>query len=86
MSVVSIAPASGPIAGGQKVTVTGTDLTGTQSVNFAVGGVMQLATSIVVVNDTTVACITPPSVAGVADIVVVATAGQATGAKLYTYS
>jgi hypothetical protein len=86
MSVVSVAPASGPIAGGQKVTVSGTDLTGTQSVNFAVGGVMQLATGIVVVDDKTVACITPPSVAGVADIVVVATAGTATGTQLYTFS
>ena len=46
----SISPASGPIAGGTKVTITGVSITGTTSVTFA--GVN--AQSFTVVNDTTI--------------------------------
>jgi hypothetical protein len=51
----SISPASGPIAGGTKVTITGVSFTGTTSVTFA--GVN--AQSFTVVNDTTIIAVSP---------------------------
>lgn len=51
----SISPASGPIAGGTFVTITGSGFTGATSVSFA--GVS--AQKITIVNDTTITCYTP---------------------------
>ena len=63
-ALFSAAPFTGPAAGGTAVTLIGTNLTGTTAVTF--GGVA--ATSVVVVNDNTVTCVTPAVAAGVVDV------------------
>lgn len=61
---VSIVPDYGVTTGGTSVTITGTNLTGTTDVRF--GGVS--ATSIVVVNSTTITCTTPAHASGAVDL------------------
>ncbi len=77
----SISPASGPIAGGTKVTITGTGFTGSTVVTFAGTN----ATSFTVVNDTTITAITPMAFeAGLAQVDVTTPGGVVFG--YYTYS
>jgi hypothetical protein len=73
-------PASGPTSGGTAVTIPGTGLTNTQSVTF--GGV---PAPFSVINDTTVAAVTPPGAAGAVDLVVTTSGGTATGTGAFTY-
>lgn len=80
-TVTSLAPAAGPTSGGTAVTITGTQLTTTQSVSF--GGVLA---AFDVINDTTVVAVTPPGTAGAVDVVVTTTGGAATAAGAFTYS
>ena len=66
--ITSIAPEHGQVAGGESVTLTGTDFSdeGTTTVTF--GGTA--ATNVVVVNSTTITCTTPAKAAGQVDVVV----------------
>ena len=80
-TVTSVAPAGGPVAGGTAVTITGTNLTGATSVTF--GGVA--ATSVVVINATTITAVTPAHAAGPVDVTVIAPSGSGTGTGVYTY-
>jgi uncharacterized protein (TIGR03437 family) len=77
----SISPSSGPIAGGTKVTITGSGFTGSTVVTFAGTN----ATSFTVVNDTTITAITPMAFeAGLAQVDVTTPGGVVFG--YYTYS
>ncbi len=80
-AVTGISPSSGPTAGGAGVTITGSGFTGTTSVT--IGGAS--ATSVVVVNDTTITATTPAGTVGAKDVVVTNSAGSGTGTGLYTY-
>lgn len=71
-TVNSIAPVSGPAAGGTAVTITGADFVAAATVSF--GGVT--ATSVNVANETTITATTPSHIAGVVDIVVTNPDGQ----------
>ncbi|MFJ1709444.1 IPT/TIG domain-containing protein [Kitasatospora sp. NPDC088346] len=79
-TVTTIVPDSGPTSGGTAVTVTGTNLTTTQSVT--VGGAVAPFS---VVNDTTLSVVTPPGVAGAANVVVTTTGGAVTTVGGFTY-
>jgi len=72
---------SGPASGGTGITLTGTGLTGTTLVTFS--GIE--ATSVNVVNSTTVTAVTPAHAAGIVDIAIDTPAGGATLANGYEY-
>lgn len=73
-TVDSIVPNSGKNSGGTPVTITGTSFTGAGDVLF--NGVP--ATSVVVVNDTTITCVTPAGPLGLVDVVVEGVGGTGT--------
>lgn len=77
----SITPNSGAAAGGTKVTIKGSNLSGNQSVS--IGGVA--ATSVVVVNDQTIVCTTGAHAAGAVNVVITDDAGSVTGTNAFTY-
>jgi hypothetical protein len=79
--VTSLDIASGSTAGGTSVTITGTGFTGATGVT--IGGVA--ATSVVVVNDTTITAVTPAGTAGTASVVVTTPSGSNAANTLYTY-
>jgi hypothetical protein len=83
-TVTGVSPGSGDIAGGTAVTITGTRLTGTTGVNFG----STPATSVVVVSDTSVTCVSPAHSAGVVDVTAITPLGTtATGtADHFTYT
>jgi hypothetical protein len=85
-TVTSVAPTSGPTAGGTSVIVTGTDFTGTTGpggVRF--GGTN--ATSYTVDGDTQITAVAPAGSAGVVDVTVTAPGGTSTtsAADQFTY-
>ena len=80
-TVTSISPTNGTALGGTAVTITGSNFTGATAVT--VGG--NAATSVVVVNATTITAVTPAHAAGVVDVAVTTGVGTGTGAGLYTY-
>ncbi len=85
-TVTSVSPAAGTALGGTSVTLTGTgfqdNAAGTNTVTFGAGS----ATSVVVVNDTTITCVTPAGTAGAAVAVTVSNAnGTRTLAAGYAY-
>lgn len=80
-TVTAITPTSGTALGGTAVTIAGTNLTGATAVS--IGG--NAATSVVVVNTTTITAVTPAHAAGSVDVVVTTGAGSGTGTGLYTY-
>jgi len=82
VTVTLISPAVGPLVGGQAVTVTGTNFTGTTAVT--IGGVA--AMNVVVVGPTTITATTPAHAAGVVNVVVTTPSGSGTGTNLYTYA
>lgn len=78
----SVSPNSGTVAGGTSVTITGTNFTGVTDVKFDGNS----ATSIVVVNSTTITCDTPAGSAGAVDVDVIhPTNGTGTLVNGYTY-
>ncbi|WP_392756723.1 IPT/TIG domain-containing protein [Streptomyces sp. LN590] len=79
-TITSLAPTSGSTSGGTAVTITGTDLSTTESVTF--DGV---TAPFGVINSTTVSAVTPPGSAGAVDVVVSTTGGSATAAAGFTY-
>lgn len=65
-TVGSVSPSSGSTLGGMPVTITGTGFAGTPVVTF--GGTA--ATSVIVVNSTTLTCVTPAHAAGAVTVAV----------------
>ena len=81
-TVTSVSPSSGATAGGTAITITGTDFTGATGVT--IGGAA--ATSVTVVNATTITCVTPAGTAGAKDVIVTTASGSGTGTGLFTYT
>lgn len=80
-TIASISPATGPAAGGTTVTIKGTDFGGTSGVTF--GGTA--ATSVKVINATTITCVTPAKSAATVDVVVADDSGNVTKTGGYVY-
>lgn len=82
--VTSASPSTGPTVGGTAITITGSGFINVNSVT--IGGVA--ATSVVVVNSTTITCVTPAHAFGLVDIVVTPGGGVAagTGVGKFTYA
>jgi hypothetical protein len=82
-SITTVDPTGGPVAGGNRITISGT--------GFAVGAKIfiggKAATNIEIVNDTTIKADVPAGEAGAVDVEVVNESGQkGTKAKGYTYA
>ena len=80
-TVSDVSPAAGSVAGGETVTIIGTNLTGTTSVTF--DGIP--AISFTVDSGTQITAITPVGTPGSADVSVATAGGAATAAGAYTY-
>jgi methionine-rich copper-binding protein CopC len=80
-TVTGVSPASGPVGGGTSVTITGTHLGTTSSVNF--GGTA--AAGFTVDSTTSVTVTTPAHVANPVDVVVDTAYGSATDANAFAY-
>ena len=80
-TIASIAPVSGPAAGGTAFTITGTSFTGTTSVT--VGGIG--ASSVVVASSTSITAVTPAGVPGVATVAVTTPGGAAVSSQSFTF-
>ena len=80
-TVTSISPTSGPLAGGQSVTITGAGFTGATVVT--IGGTA--ATAVTVVSSTSITATTPAGSAGTASVLVTASGGTNSANTLYTY-
>jgi hypothetical protein len=72
VSVTIVTPNAGVLAGGTAITITGTNFHAGLTVTL--GGVA--ATSVVVVNDTTITAVSPAHAAGLVDLVITNTFGQ----------
>jgi IPT/TIG domain len=82
-TVTGVSPISGTTAGGTSVTITGTNLTGTSAVHFGTDA----ATSVVVVDATTVTCSSPAHAVGAVDVTVTTPGGTSatSSADQFTY-
>lgn len=81
ITISFVSPSSGSASGGTGVTLTGTRLTGATSVTF--GGIA--ATSVNVVDSTTVTAVTPAHAAAAVDVEITTPDGTATLTNGYTY-
>jgi formylglycine-generating enzyme required for sulfatase activity len=81
-AITSLSPASGSTDGGTLITITGTNLTGTSSVT--IGGTA--ATSVSVVNSTTVTAVTPAGTAGAKTVSLTTPGGTANLTNGFTYT
>ena len=79
--MASVSPSSGSLAGGTTITVTGTNLSGATVVKVGSAN----ATSLVVVNDTTLTCVTPAGSAGAKSVSVTTPGGTATRSNAFTH-
>ena len=79
--LTSLTPTSGPVIGGTPVVLSGTDFTGTTGVTF--DGVP--ATSVVVINNTTITAVTPANPAGIVDVTILNPREDSTLPDAYTY-
>ncbi|WP_406263294.1 IPT/TIG domain-containing protein [Streptomyces sp. NBC_00191] len=79
-TVTTLSPNSGSDDGGTAVTITGTNLSTTQSITF--DGALAPFTA---VTSTSVIAVTPPGSAGAVDVVVTTTGGSATEVGGFTY-
>jgi hypothetical protein len=82
-TVTSVNPTSGPVAGGDTVTVTGSGFTGAIGVSFGTVA----ASNLVVANDNQLTVTSPPAAAGTVHVSVTTPAGTsvATQADQFTY-
>ena len=80
-SISSVTPNYGPTAGGTTITITGTALTDASAVTVRGNA----ATSVTVVNDTTVTAVTPAGSVGAANVQVTTLGGTATISGAFTY-
>lgn len=81
-TVTTCVPEAGGVDGGTAVTLTGTGFTADSTVD--IGGTA--ATSVVVVNSTTITCVTPARTAGAKTITVTNAGGSGTLASGFTYT
>ena len=81
ITLVRVSPTAGAASGGTGVTLTGVGLSGALGVTF--GGMA--ATSVNVVNSTTVTAVTPAHAAGAVDVVITTPNESATYTNGYTY-
>ena len=81
ITLTNVSPSSGSASGGTGVTLTGSGLTGATGVTF--GGIA--ATSVNVVNSTTVTAVTPADATGTVDVVITTPSGSATDTNSFTY-
>ena len=81
-TLTSIVPISGPAAGGNPVTLTGSGFTGTSVVKFA----STVAPSFTVVDDSTIVATTPPRAAGTTAIAVTTPMGKAVATPTAKYT
>jgi uncharacterized protein (TIGR03437 family) len=79
-AITAISPSSGPSAGGNAVTITGSGLTHTNSVTFDGN-----PANFLVINATDIAALAPLGNAGSVDVVVTTAGGSATAVGAYTY-
>lgn len=77
-SVSSVSPNAGPVAGGQTVTIHGTNLTGATGVTFGTAA----ATNVTVVSDTQLTAVAPAHLAGMVDLVVTTPRGDQRGHRV----
>ena len=80
-NITGISPSGGGKNGDTLVTITGAFFTGTTSVTFGVNE----ATSITVVSDTEITCITPAHAPGSVDVIVTTTEGGSSEPITFTY-
>lgn len=78
--ITGLTPISGPLSGGNTVTISGSNFNGATAVTFA----GKAATSFSLLSSTVINAIAPPGTAGVASVVVTTTAGSSSGFN-YTY-
>ena len=81
-TVTTVSPATGAAAGGDRVTLTGTNLTGTTGVTF--GG--SAGSGLTVESATSFSINTPSHAAGVVDVVLQNPNGNATKTGAFTYA
>ncbi|MFI6536631.1 IPT/TIG domain-containing protein [Nonomuraea sp. NPDC050547] len=81
-TIISVSPAAGPAAGNTLVTIKCANATPGATVTF--GGTA--ATSITVINETTITCRTPAKAVGAADVVVTNDSAAATATGGFTYA
>jgi hypothetical protein len=83
-AVSSVSPTSGPTAGGNTVTISGTGFTGTTAVNFGTTA----ATTLTVNNSTSITATAPAGTAGAVDVTVTTANGTSatSAADQYTYN
>jgi len=81
-TVTTVTPNTGVPGGSTAIALVGTNFTGATGVTF--GGTA--ATSVVVVDDTHITCVTPAHAAGAVDVVVTTPAGSGTKTGGYTYA
>jgi hypothetical protein len=79
-TIGTVAPTEGPTSGGTALTITGTNLGSTDQV--LIGGT---PAPFSVISPTTVSAVTPPGVAGAADVTVSNGGGTATSVGAFTY-
>jgi glucose/arabinose dehydrogenase len=84
ISVTSILPNAGTLAGGQSVVITGTNFTTTAETTATIGG--QALTNMVVQNSTTITGVTPANTAGLKNVTVTNSIGTATLTNGYNYA
>jgi hypothetical protein len=80
-TVTAISPVTGSTTGGTKVTITGTNFTGTPEVT--IGGVA--AAEVTVINSTTLTAVTPAGTGSNVPVVVITSFGNSTAANIYSY-
>ncbi|MFF7838776.1 IPT/TIG domain-containing protein [Streptomyces ossamyceticus] len=81
-TIATIAPATGPAAGGTTITITGTGLDGVSAVNFGATA----GTELKVVSATELRVKTPAVAAGAVNVVLVDDAGNVTKTNGFTYT
>ena len=80
-SVTAVSPTSGTVAGGDVITITGSNFTGASSI--LVGG--KACTTFTVSSATTASCTTPAGTLGTASVVVTTSNGTSASNTLFTY-
>jgi RHS repeat-associated protein len=80
-TVTGVSPTSGPTTGGTAVIITGTNLTGANSVKFGTAA----ATGLTVVNPTTIDGTTPADTSGAVNVSVTTPGGTGSDESAYTY-
>ncbi|MEU8780303.1 IPT/TIG domain-containing protein [Streptomyces sp. NPDC048637] len=79
-TVGTLNPNSGPASGGTAVTIPGTSLSTTQSVDF--GGTLAPFS---VISDTSISAVTPPGAVGAVNVTITTSGGSAVATNGYTY-